>query len=92
MTLTKQRTARLSSNQRKRLGQHHKQNGHYAKTYWPYLPVFAVLIVGLFLNYRIGHQSRNVLGYATDISPQVLLEQTNGARVSDHESALQINA
>ena len=92
MTLTKQRTARLSPNQRKRLGQHHNQGGkHYVKTYWPYIPVFAVLIFGLALNNRISSQHHSVLGYWTDISPQVLLEETNGERVSDHESALQLN-
>jgi len=91
MTLTKQNTARLSTNQRKRLGQHHKRGGHYVKTYWPYLPIFAVLVVGLLLNSVIGHQHHSVLGYATDISPQVLLDQTNGIRVTEHESALEMN-
>ncbi len=91
MTLAKQRTARLSSNQRKRLGQHHNRSRHYVKTYWPYLPVLAVLFVGLLYSNALSHQHRNVLGYATDVSPQVLLAQTNGYRVSDHEPALQIN-
>lgn len=92
MTLSKQRTARLSANQRKRLGQHHQHNRHYAKTYWPYLPVFAVLVAGILLNGNLGRQHHSVLGYATDISPQVLLAQTNDTRISDHEPALQLNA
>jgi uncharacterized protein YkwD len=92
MTLTKPKTQRLSPNQRKRLGQHHNQSaGHYAKTYWPYIPVFAVLLAGLGLNAWVGRQNHSVLGYSTDISPQVLLAETNGDRVTDHESALQLN-
>jgi len=91
MTLKKQNTARLSTNQRKRLGQHHSHSRHYVKTYWPYLPVFAVLIVGLIFNIVLTRQHHSVLGYSTDVSPQVLLSQTNGIRVSDHESALELN-
>lgn len=91
MTLTKQRTARLSSNQKKRLGQHHNQSRHYAKTYWPYLPIFAVLLAGLMLNHIIGRQNHSVLGYSTNVSPQVLLSETNGIRVSHHDPALELN-
>jgi cysteine-rich secretory family protein len=93
MTLTRHKTQqRLSSNQRKRLGQHHNQGSrHYAKTYWPYLPVFAVLLAGLVFNTAIGRQHHSVLGYATDISPEVLLQQTNGERVTYHEPALTLD-
>jgi hypothetical protein len=93
MTLSKQRTSRLSANQRKRIGQHHNHGAkHYAKTYWPYLPVFAVLITGILLNGMIGRQHHSVLGYSTDIAPQALLAQTNGERVSYHEPALQLSS
>ena len=92
MTLTKQKTHRLSTNQRKRLGQHHIQgNRHYVKTYWPYIPVFAVLLAGLVFNSWVGHQHHSVLGYATDVSPQVLLAVTNGDRSDHREPALQLN-
>ncbi len=93
MTLTKPKTHRLSPNQRKRLGQHHNQGSrHYTKHYWPYLPVFAVLICGLLANTMVNRQHHSVLGYATSISPQVLLQETNGERVTRHEPALQLNA
>ena len=93
MTLTKQKTSRLSPNQRKRLGQHHNQQSRrYAKPYWPYLPVFAVLLLGIVYNSSVGHQHHNVLGYATGISPQVLLAETNSYRSADHESALDLNS
>jgi len=93
MTLTKQKTQhRLSPNQRKRLGQHHNQQSrHYVKHYWPYLPVFAVLLLGIFCNNMLGQQHHSVLGYATDISPQVLLAETNNYRTTDHEAALEID-
>lgn len=89
MTLTKQKTRRLSSNQQKRLGQHHnQQHRHYAKTYWPYIPVFAVLLIGILYNNSLSNQHHSVLGYSTDISPQVLLAETNDYRSSNHEAAL----
>jgi hypothetical protein len=92
MTLTKQKTQRLSANQRKRLGQHHNQSArHYSRAYWPYLPVFAVLVAGLLFNLWVGHQGHSVLGYSTDISPPALLAATNGDRVTNHEAALQLN-
>ena len=61
------------------------------KAYWPYLPVFAVLLGGLLLNGLISQQHHSVLGYATGISPQVLLEETNGDRLSNHVPALELN-
>jgi len=91
MTLTKPKQPRRPVNHRKRTGQHHQQSHHYAKTYWPYLPVFAVLGVGIFLSSWLGNVHHNVLGYATSVSPQVLLAETNGERTSHHESALQLN-
>ncbi|HSX06907.1 MAG TPA: CAP domain-containing protein [Candidatus Saccharimonadia bacterium] len=92
MTLTKPKTPRRPVNHQKRTGQHHRQSSHYAKPYWPYLPVFAILSVGILLNSWIGHAHHSVLGYATGISPQVLLAQTNGERTSQHEAALQMSA
>lgn len=93
MTLTKQKTnRRLTPNHRKRVGQHHNHTRHYMKAYWPYLPVFAVLGLGILLNGYLGRQHHSVLGYATGISPQVLLAETNGERTSNHESALQLNS
>ena len=92
MTLTKRKTVhRVSAHDRKRIGQHHTQNHHYIKSYWPYLPVLAVLGLGLVFNTLIGRQN-HVLGYATGISSSALLAQSNGERTSQNESALQLNA
>ena len=35
---------------RKRQAKHHKHTPNYLKTYWPYLPMFAVLGLGFMLN------------------------------------------
>jgi hypothetical protein len=35
---------------RKRQAQHHRQNKHYLKTYWPYLPMLAIIGAGAALN------------------------------------------
>jgi len=92
MTLTKPKRVRRPANHHKRTGQHHDQGHHYAKAYWPYLPVFAVLGLGVVLNSWVGHMHHDVLGYSTSISPQVLLAETNGERTSNHQSALQLSA
>lgn len=92
MTLTKQKRVSPSVAHRKRTGRHHKQNDHYVKTYWPYIPVFAVLLAGVVLNGFIGRQHHSVLGYSTNISSQVLLAETNGERSNRHLPALQLNS
>lgn len=91
MTLAKQKPRRPTANHRKRTGQHHKQGQHYIKAYWPYLPIFAVLGLGIVLNGWIGKAHHNVLGYATNVSSQVLLDDTNTQRASQNEPALRLN-
>lgn len=91
MTLTKTPPKRHPNNYRKRTGQHHKQGYHYAKAYWPYLPVFAALLFGIVLNGMVNHSHRSVLGYATSISPRILLAETNGERSAHKQAALQLN-
>lgn len=92
MTLTKQKARRPSAAARKRSGMHHRHNQHYVKAYWPYLPIFAVLSLGILLNSWLGHANHSVLGYATDMSIQSLLDDTNAQRTSNGESALNLNA
>lgn len=75
---------------KKRTGQHHRHSKHYVKTYWPYLPLLAIVGLGLLVNSVWSHQS-NVLGYATDMSAQTLLADTNAQRATYHENALSLN-
>ncbi|HSX43465.1 MAG TPA: CAP domain-containing protein [Candidatus Saccharimonadales bacterium] len=91
MTLTKQRSRRPTVHQQKLRGAHHKRNEHYIKAYWPYLPVFAVLGLGIVLNTFIGQASHSVLGYSTDVSAKVLLADTNAFRSTKGEPALELN-
>lgn len=92
MTLTKPKPRRLSAEHRKRLGQHHHHTHHYVKTYWPYLPMVAILMVGVVANSWLAQAHRTVLGYATDMSIQELLDGTNTQRAANSEPSLTINA
>lgn len=91
MTLTKQKRRQPTAAQRRLQGAHHKRNEHYLRPYWPYLPVFAVLGLGMFVNSLVHRADHNVLGYATNISNQVLLTDTNAARGEHHQPALELN-
>jgi uncharacterized protein YkwD len=91
MTLTKQRQRKTTTNHRRVNGSHHKQDKHYIKAYWPYLPVFAVLSLGILANVFVARMDHNVLGYATQVSNMTLLADTNAARSAHHQSALELN-
>ncbi len=48
MALAATRPKRTNTiNHKKRVGAHQKQNQSFSKTYWPYLPLFVLAIVGL---------------------------------------------
>jgi hypothetical protein len=50
MTLTtKQKRGRPSNRYIKRNGLHQKHTSHFMKTYWPYLPMFVVIGLGVIL-------------------------------------------
>jgi len=76
---------------KKRTGQHHRRNHNYVKTYWPYIPMLMTIGVGLVLN-SAWPTSHKVLGYATDMSIQNLLDDTNTQRTSNGEANLNLNA
>lgn len=75
---------------KKRHGQHHKVSKHYSKTYWPYLPMLLIVVLGFMLN---THWSKpgGVLGYATNISTPALLQETNAQRTKQSLGALALN-
>lgn len=71
-------------------GKHHRHSKKYQKTYWPYLPLLLVVLAGLFLNHVLpGKQA--VLGYASDMSLQSLLDGTNAQRSANGEVTLSLN-
>jgi uncharacterized protein YkwD len=74
---------------RKRTAAHHKQSKRYVKSYWPYIPVFMMVAVGLLAN---GFMSTHgVLGANSDFSHTALLEETNQERIEASQSKLTID-
>ncbi len=92
MTLIKAKPRRPTTEHRKRVGRHHRHSHDYVKTYWPYLPVAAIMALGIIGNSWLGRTNYSVLGYATDMSVQSLLDDTNVQRSQNSESSLIINA
>ena len=77
---------------KKTVGRHHRHNKKYSKTYWPYLPLLLIVGIGLIFNSILPGGHGAVLGYATDMSIQSLLNDTNDQRQANGGlSALSLN-
>lgn len=76
---------------RKRTGTHRSHGKHYLKPYWPYLPLLMIVLVGLAIN-AAWSAPKGVLGYATDMSAQTLLADTNVQRSEHRETGLTLNS
>jgi hypothetical protein len=81
---------RDSVHHKKRSGRHHRQSGHYLKTYWPYLPMLLIVGVGLLFNNL--WSSPGVLGASSDFGSSSLLQDTNAERSAKHEQPLALNS
>lgn len=81
-----------ASRPKKLSGKHHKRGQRYLKTYWPYIPLIAIVALGIALNGLWSNGSHGVQGYAVNISPSSLLANTNAERLAKNESKLTINA
>ena len=77
--------------QKKRNAAHHKSTKRYLSTYWPYLPMIAIIISGFGVNSYLSSRHR-VLGTSLDFSQASLLNDTNSDRSLYHESNLSLNA
>lgn len=77
--------------EKKRHGHHHKHTKHYSKTYFPYLPILILIVVGFVANVWLTPRHA-VLGVQSDMSINSLLRDTNVARTSSHELGLSLNA
>lgn len=75
----------------KRHAKHHKASKHYLKVYWPYVPIFLIIAVGLFFGSPRENQKSGVLAYSTEISSKQLLTSTNQKRNENKKSTLAIN-
>lgn len=62
------------------------------RAYWPYLPIVAIIIVGLILSSILTEARRGVLGYATDMSTSALLSGTNSQRTANGLGSLALNS
>jgi uncharacterized protein YkwD len=91
MTLAKTKPRRTSTSHRKRTGKHHKKSHDYVKAYWPYLPIVAILMFGLVASSWISGTQRDILGYASEMSVQNLLNETNNQRIANGLGSLAIN-
>jgi uncharacterized protein YkwD len=77
--------------QRKKHGSHHSHTPRYLKTYWPYIPIFLILLSGFAIN-RYYSLNNGVLGASEDYSLATLLQETNSYRNQDKENPLRINS
>ncbi len=90
MVIASESQAPQSVHGKKRHGQHHKVSKHYVKTYWPYLPMLMIVILGFVIN-TILSTGQGVLSYATNVSPAGLLQETNIQRSGNSRAALSLN-
>lgn len=74
---------------KKRHAQHHRHSKRYVKTYWPYLPMLAIVGLGLFVN-SLWSQA-GVLGTQSDFSSDRLLSATNQRRTTEKLSDLTLD-
>lgn len=89
MAIATKSKPRQTVHHRKRTGEHQKRGRTFHDTYWPYLPLVAVVALGLFVNTLLGG---GVLSYATNTSVDGLLASTNTQRASDGDGQLSINS
>ncbi len=78
------------AHQRKRQAGHHRRNKPYLKTYWPYLPMLLVVVVGLAINSVWSGGA--VLGSSSNFTAEALLKATNAQRLADNEPALELSS
>lgn len=77
---------------KKTVGKHHRHTKTYHKPYWPYLPMIAIVVAGVIIsNSSWLNRHSGVLAYATDVSIQGLLDNTNSQRINNGLSALALN-
>lgn len=92
MVLARVPKPRATVHDKKRQGQHHDTSkSHYGKTYWPYIPMLLIVMLGMFIS-STWHTGKAVLGYATNVGTTSLLQETNIQRSSNGIGALSMNS
>lgn len=93
MVLVNKKEKRTPTTHKRRRGEHHKKSTrNYRKAYWPYLPMALIVGVGIIANIFWGTIQHHVLSYATNMSIDGLLQETNKHRLSANLGSLALNA
>lgn len=74
---------------KKRQAKHHSHTKGYLKSYWPYLPMILIVVIGVAVNNAWA--SHGVLGAKSDYSQASLLKETNEERAKAQEPELTID-
>lgn len=90
MAAQKQKRA-IPAGTHKRHGRHHKQGNRYLKVYFPYVPIIAIVAIGLFIGQDRPAHPNGVLAYATEMNINTLLNSTNQKRTAQGAKPLQLN-
>jgi uncharacterized protein YkwD len=91
MPATKTVSKRKTTHGAKRHAKHHRVGKDYLKVYWPYVPMLLIVALGLFIGTPRANHKAGVLAYATEISSNRLLTETNERRVANHSQPLVMN-
>lgn len=89
--------ARTGRHHQKRQGKHQKRNQHFLRVYAPYIPVVLLFFANLTFSFRalaLAQSKKNtgVLAYATNMSPQLLVDSTNSQRAAYSAGSLTLNS
>jgi uncharacterized protein YkwD len=87
---TAQKRTRLTPEHKKRHGHHHSKGPHYVKVYWPYLPLLLIIVLGSLFSF-LPSNSWDVLAYASNLSHESLLQETNEERSAVGQHTLALN-
>lgn len=82
---------KLKSYHKKRHAQHHSHSRGYLKTYWPYLPMLAIILGGIGFNSLLVSSSA-VLSAQSNFSSSSLLQCSNTTREANQRSDLKLNS
>ena len=89
---TKRKTIKKSTKTKKSSKKHPK---HFAKVYWPYIPIVAIVTFGMLFGGVLPNSRPTqpaTLAYSTEMSRSALLSNTNAERLDEGLVALQINS
>jgi uncharacterized protein YkwD len=81
-----------TKHRKQRLGKHHRRGKEYHSIYWPYIPILFLLAGAFFFSQYIVPMQRDVLAFATSMSRNGLLDETNRQRERFNAAPLRLNS